>query len=434
MAEAASRRAPRTWINPRTYYGWYIVYAGMGLQLLQNALLGAAYGSYVVVLREQFGWSKTALSGAAALREVESGVTGPIQGWLLDRLGARRVISIGLLILGGGLMLFSQVQTLWQFYGAFFIMALGGSLMGWTSITWACVQWFERRRSTAISLTSAGFALGGMTVYFVAYCIETFGWRETAFVSGIILIVTGLPLARVFRSSPAEVGLGIDGDALDADGVAIRPLHAPPPQETVDFTVREALRTPAFYWVGLGHASALFIVSAMNVHLQSHLKESLGWSLGQASSIAVLLAFVQLGGTLTGGPLGDRVSKRWLCTVCMAMHVGGLLVLAHAANLLMVIGFTVLHGLAWGWRGPQMAAIRADYFGRANFGKILGLSNMLIIIGTVLGPLIAGWMYDATGDYRLGFDILSGIAAAGSIFFVLARKPAPPPRTRIATA
>jgi MFS family permease len=140
------------------------------------------------------------------------------------------------------------------------------------------------------------------------------------------------------------------------------------------------------------------------------------------------MTIVQFLGTLTGGPLGDRFSKRALVTLCMAMHVAGLLMLSHAAGLAMVIGFAVLHGLAWGWRGPQMAAMRADYFGRSSFGKVLGVSNLVIIVGTIAGPLIAGVVYDQTGSYRAGFDILAGMAAAGSVFFILAKKPAPPRR------
>ena len=91
-----------------------------------------------------------------------------------------------------------------------------------------------------------------------------------------------------------------------------------------------------------------------------------------------------------------------------------------------VVGFALLHGLAWGLRGPQMAAIRADYFGRKNFGTILGVSNGLIIIGTISGPIIAGAVYDITGNYRIGFDITAALATAGSLFFVLAPKPVHP--------
>ena len=439
MAEARTiQPAARPRRFAGVFYGWWIVAAGGGLQLIQSALLGQAYGAYVVLLRDDFGWSKTALAAASSMREAESGLTSPVQGWLLDRFGPRRVAGVGVVIFAGGFMLFSQVNSLLTFYLAFVVMSMGASLAGWLTVTYTTVQWFERRRSTAIALTTAGFASGGMLVPLTALVLEGIGWRETAFLSGVLVLVVGLPLTRFLRSGPEEMGLRPDGIAPDAaggsgdDGTPVQPRMAE--QVRVDFTLGEALRTPSFWWISLGHASALFVVSSMGVHLISHLKESQGYSLGQASTVVFLLTALLLVGTISGGVLGDRVNKRLLLVCCMAMHATGLVILSHAVNLWMVLAFVLLHGLAWGWRGPQMAAIRADYFGRAAFGKILGVSNMVIIVGTISGPVIAGLLYDQTGNYRLGFDILAGIAAAGSIFFILARPPDAPARNTVAAA
>jgi sugar phosphate permease len=417
-AEAARRN--------RIFYGWWIVAAGASVQLLQSALLGQAYGAYVVLLRDEFGWSKTLLSGASALREAESGLTGPLQGWLLDRFGPRKVARAGVIILAIGFMLFSQVDSPLTFYGAFIVMSIGASLMGYLTIAFTVVQWFDRRRATAISLTSAGFALGGMAVPLVVLVLEAVGWRATAFFSGVVVLVVGLPVTHLLRHHPADMGLAPDGDTFQPQ---LHSRSATAIAGTADFTLGEALREPSFWWISLGHASALFVVSAMGVHLVSHLKQSQGYSLGQASAVVFVLTLLFLIGTVSGGLLGDRVNKRLLVGCCMAMHMAGLLLLSHATNIWMIVGFTVLHGLAWGWRGPQMAALRADYFGRAAFGKILGASNMIIIVGTISGPIIAGVVYDQTGNYRIGFDILAGIAAAGSVFFILATKPAPPRRS-----
>ena len=413
----------------RIFYGWWIVFAGAGVQALQNALLGQAYGAYVVLLRAEFGWSTTFLSGASALREAETGVTGVFQGLLLDRFGPRAVARVGVIILAVGFVLFSRVQSPLQFYAAFSVMSIGGSMVGYLTMTFTVVHWFERRRATAISLTSAGFAIGGMAVPIVVFFLETYGWRPTAFFSGIVMLVVGLPLTQLLVHRPSDLGMAPDGDPYDAR------LHshasaAASVAASNDFTLREAMREPSFWWISFGHASALFVVSAMNVHLVSHLKESQGYSLGQASAVVFLMTLIFLIGTVSGGIIGDRVNKRLLAVGCMAMHTAGLLLLSHAANLQMIVAFTVLHGLAWGWRGPQMAAIRAEYFGRSAFGRILGVSNLVIIIGTIAGPLIAGYVYDQTGNYRVGFDILAAIAAAGSIFFILAKKPPPPARTR----
>ncbi len=415
--------------KPRFFYGWWIVVAGASVQFLQSALLGQAYGSYVVLLRDEFGWSKTLLSGASALREAESGLTGPLQGWLLDRFGPRRVARSGVVILAIGFMLFSRVQSPLSFYGAFIVMSTGASLMGYLTITFTVVHWFERRRATAISLTSAGFALGGMAVPLTVLALEHFGWRDTAFFSGILVLLVGIPMTQLLKHHPSEMGLAPDGDPYQ-EHLHSRHSVAAAAAVSNDFTLGEAMRAPSFWWISLGHTSALFVVSAMGVHLVSHLKESQGYSLGQASAVVFLMTLLFLTGTVSGGLMGDRINKRLLVVVCMAMHMAGLLLLSHATSLGMIIAFTVLHGLAWGWRGPQMAALRADYFGRSSFGKILGVSNLVIIIGTISGPLIAGYLYDRTGNYQVGFDILALIAAAGSIFFVLAKRPNPPPRIR----
>jgi len=416
------------------FYGWWIVAAGGGLQMLQAALLGQAYGAYVVLLREEFGWSKTMLSAASSLREAESGILGPIHGWMLDKFGPRAVSRTGIIIMGIGFMLFSQVQSPLTFYGAFLVMSIGGSMCGFLTVTFAAVHWFEKKRATAISLTSAGFALGGMAVPLTVLALEGWGWRTTAFLSGIFIIAVGLPLSQVLRHHPQDMGLEPDGARREPLALGEGETPTTPRSAEMDFTLREAMHTSAFWLISLGHGSALFVVSAMSVHLIAHVQESQGYTLGQASTVVFMLTLVFMCGNISGGLVGDRVNKRMLVTVCMGMHCVGLLILSHAVNVWMVLAFTLIHGLAWGWRGPQMTAIRADYFGRSAFGKIMGVSNMIIIIGTIAGPLIAGLMYDRTGNYRIGFDILAGMALAGSIFFILARRPAPPERVRQLTA
>jgi MFS family permease len=139
----------------------------------------------------------------------------------------------------------------------------------------------------------------------------------------------------------------------------------------------------------------------------------------------IMTAF-QVGGVLLGGAVGDRYSKRWMCAACMLMHAVGLLMLTFATGPLMLTAFAVLHGLAWGVRGPFMQAIRADYFGRRSIGMILGLSSLIIAIGQIGGPMVAGMLGDATGDYRAGFTVLALLAGAGSLLFAFARRPAPP--------
>ncbi|PYM95344.1 MAG: hypothetical protein DME04_05210 [Candidatus Rokuibacteriota bacterium] len=183
-----------------------------------------------------------------------------------------------------------------------------------------------------------------------------------------------------------------------------------------------------FGWSKTMFSAAFSMTRAVSVHLVVHLTEHVGYSLQQAAAVVALMTVLQVVAQLGGGWAGDRFNKRAIVVGCMVAHAAGLLLLASATALSAVAAFAALHGLAWGIRGPLMSAIRADYFGSAAFGTITGISSMVVMFGMVGGPIIAGILADRTGSYELGFRILAGLAALGSIFFVLARRPSPPHR------
>jgi sugar phosphate permease len=403
----------------KIFYGWYMVGAGAGLQFLQAALMTQAFGAYVAVLQEERGWSKTALSGAAALQQMEVAILGPILGWIIDRFGPQGIIRIGVVVFGIGLMLLSFTDTLPTFYAAFVVIALGSSLCGFFPVNVALINWFERWRARALSSMSFALALGGISLPLVAWSLQTFGWRATAFSSGVIAVVVGLPLAFVMRRRPEDHGEVMDGIAAPAP----ENKHDSPSSSSRDFTAREALRTPAFWLLSLGHGFALFVVHAVTVHSITHMNQGLGYSVAQASLVYTLLTVSQVGGVLIGWAIGDRYDKRLIAAACMLAHMTALLLLTYAVNVPMVLAFAVLHGAAWGLRGPFMQALRADYFGRSAIGMILGLSFMIIVIGQIGGPMIAGILADITGNYRAGFTILALLAGLGSLFFILAKRP-----------
>lgn len=409
----------------KIFYGWRMAGAAAILQFLQSALLMQSFGAYVAILSEQRGWSKTALSGAAALQSVETAILGPALGWLLDRFGPRAMVQVGMLVFGSGFLMLSRVETLAGFYVSAVTMAIGVSLGGYFPLTVALIQWFERYRARALSAMSMGLALGGVMVPVVAWCMATYGWRATAFGSGIIIIALGLPLARMIRWRPHDHGLTIDG-LPETSTMVTGVSPSPSLPERAEFSVRQALRTRAFWLLALGHGFALLVVTAVNVHAITHMKEGLGYSMTQAAFFIMVLTFGQVIGVGLSATIGDRFEKRMLAALCMLGHMVGMLLLTYATHPAQVVAFALLHGMAWGLRGPLMQSIRADYFGRNAIGMILGLSSVIIALGQIAGPMVAGMLADLTGDYRTGFTVLALTAGCGSMLFFFAVRPQRP--------
>ncbi len=408
----------------KIFYGWRIAAAAAAMQFMQNGLVYYSFGAYLAVLSEAFGWSKTALAGAASMQQVEGALLGPIQGWIVDRFGPRGMVHVGVCLLAAGLMLLSSIDSLLGFYGAFFLIALGMSLSGFFPMSVTIINWFEKKRARALSLMHLGLAGAGMAVPAVAWCLQTFGWRPTAFASGLIVLAAGFPIARVVRHRPEDLGEVVDGEPRPAADAAHERRTSP----GRDFTTREAIGTPAFWLIAIGHGLALCAVGAVNVHAIVHMKESLGYSVSTAAFVMSMLLACYAAGTVLGGVLGDRWDKRLVCALCMLLHLAGVLLLTFASSLAMLIAFALTHGIGWGWRGPIMNAIRADYFGRRAIGMIIGLSAVITVIFSATGPIIAGMFADALGDYRTGFTVIGMLVGVGSLSFLFARRPSPPVR------
>ncbi|MEX2486456.1 MAG: MFS transporter [Nitriliruptoraceae bacterium] len=417
----------------RVFYGWRIVGAGALLQLLRSTMFLQAYGAYVVLLQEDFGWSVTLLSAGFAMARTESAVLGPIQGHLIDRFGPRAIMHVGVLLFGTGFVLLSIIRVPWHFFAAIFFIAVGSNFSGNLSISVAIVHWFDRRRSTALGFASTGFALGGIAVPLLVLALSAFGWRATALASGVFMLVIGPLVANVFRHRPAELGLTVDGvvaapsagRADEVSGALATSSTDSASMEATSFTARQAMRTGAFWRMSGAHALAVMLVNAVLVHLVPHLTRSFGYSLAEASLAVALMTILQFLGMVLGGVVGDRVNKQRLIWVCMVMHAVAALVLAFAVTPALVVVFALLHGTAWGVRGPVLRAWRADVFGTANFGSIMGYSSLIIMLGAATGPIIAGILYDMLGSYTTTFVLLSVCAVAGAALFASVRRPDP---------
>jgi sugar phosphate permease len=410
------------------FFGWWIVVSGCILQSLHSGLLGQGFTVYFLHLQEEFGWSRTLLSSGFSLSNIVNGILAPFEGWLSDRFGPRRLVLTGMVMLGTGFIFLSSVDSIVSYFLSFALIACGASLGGYLPISIAVLNWFVRKRSIALGIASAGHGLGGLIIFLVAWSVVNNGWRPTALVSGIVILVVGTACALILRQRPEKYGYLPDGDKP-----AIRKSSKQEPQtekidvedlpSADDFTVQEALRTRSYWLIAAGHASAVLTISAVSLHLAPHLVQQMDMSLEAAGSIVSLLLFMSIAGRLIGGILADRMDKRWLLVGSMISHTIGLLLLANATTMFQIVLFTIFHGVAWGARGLIQNSVRAEYFGRKAIGSILGIASIPVVIAIVVSPIFTAWLYDLNGDYHFAFSILAAYTAAGTLFFAFAKRP-----------
>lgn len=414
----------------KPFYGWWIVLASLAFHGLSGAAFGFTFGQYLLKIEGEFGWSNFAISGTYSASLFLAGALSPLHGWLLDHLSPRSLMMAGIAVFGVGFALLSFTETFAFFFIVIMLMSVGSNLSGWLTLTTVTTRWFRRKRSFALGISSTGIGLAGILSPIIAWSLDTHGWQATAMGSALAVLAIGIPLSYVLRGYPEDYGMRPDGDAAPpppAEGAA----PARPPDEE-DFTAAEAMRDRSFWFVSLGHGIALIAVFVVLVHLPKHMVEGLGWSATSAQNVVALVTVMAIVGQIGGGYLGDRYNKTRMAALCMLAHAAAMLLLALTSNGALAVGAAVLHGLAWGTRGPLMMSIRADYYGRRHFGQIAGYSNVMVMLGPLAGPTFAGRMEDAFGDYSGAFLAMGLFVGVSSLLFFAARKPPAPRRIRAA--
>ena len=413
------------------FYGWFI--AGLGALIMAlGGVLNNGLPIWSPVLRNAFGWTAGHMSWAYAMTQVEGGFLGPAAGLLIDKLGPRRMVLISLIIQGCGFLLFSQVHELWQFYVAFLVMSLGSSLGSWLPMLTVVNHWFIRRRAMAMSVAMEGHALGAIIApLMLAWAIggadpnisERFGWRASALFIGILCFALAVPLSRLIRNRPEDLGLKPDGDS--AVPAAASPVDAgvnPSKIEEGGYTWREAIRTKAFWLISFGHATSTIVIATVSVHLGLMLDDR-GFSLQAISGVVAIYTAASAIFMLVGGYVGDRLPIRLVAFGFTILQPLALVVLVLSHDTAILFLFAVLLGIGNGARMPVTTAMRGVYFGNKAFAAIMSMSMVpqkLLLFGA---PLFAGLMRDATGNYDVSFLTIAVVSFSGSFLFLLLGEP-----------
>ena len=430
MTQAGQRLRPPQRIRG-VFYGWRLVVIAGCVSCISSVPLFHALSVWSVALERHFGWSRTELSIAFVFTRVEEGVMGPVEGYLTDRLGSRRMVLMGMLVLGSGFLLYGRVQNLWMFYSVFIVMAVGHGLTGWIPMMTALNNWFNRQRGKAMGWASTGQRIGALfLVPAIAWSIDPdadrFGWRMTATAIGVFILIIALPISATIRNRPEDYGQLPDGDlatppplAAGSGGASPQPLGV----EESDFTVRQAIRTPAFWLISWGHAFNSILITTVIFHLALMLTDQ-GVSLQTAAWVIAVYTATAMVFQVVGGYIGDRVPKNVTIFAFSTILSGSVLSITLAHSVPMAFLFAVTFGIGFGGRSAVTVAIRGDYFGRKAFAKILGVSQLPVNICLLAGPLLAGIYRDHWGSYSVPFNIFAVFCLLGGILFLMAKKPA----------
>jgi len=386
-----------------------------------------AMSVWAVALEREFGWNRTQLGFALTFTRVEGGLMGPIEGYLTDKVGARRMVFIGMIILGGAFIFFAQVQNLWMFYLAYIFMAVGQGLGSWIPLMTMLNRWFHRRRAMALGWSNMGSRLGALVlVPLIAWSIDPdqdrLGWRMTATILGVFMIVVAGPISRLIHNQPQDIGLLPDGDKPATQPAAnAGESHAASSYEA-DFTASEALRTPAFWLIAFGHGFTSMVILAIMAHLGLLMVDK-GYQVQDAAFVVSVYTAVAMGFQLVGGYVGGKVPIRLALAFFTSLQAMGVVVLVFADSLPSIYAFAVLFGAGFGGRNPLTVAIRGEYFGSASFGKILGFSTVPMNLLLLIAAPLVGWMRDIQGDYTDAFLVMVVTNLAGAACFLLAKRP-----------
>ncbi|MYB40974.1 MAG: MFS transporter [Chloroflexi bacterium] len=403
---------------PRLFYGWYIAIAGSANNFLVLGFVMIGASIFIEPIRDELGWSVTAIAFGFSLRSFEQGLLAPLTGMVIDVVGARRMAFAGAVFISAGLLIFAQSQEIWHYYLASFVMSFGLSIGSGAAFPAAIMKWFEAKRGRATGVMNAGNAAAWFAAPVLALLVESIGWRSTVTVGAVAIFIAGMISAYVVRDRPEDLGMTVDGAAERRSQSSLAISEG-------GLSANEALRTPALYLLAVASALGVAVLIIWTIFLVPHL-QSTGFSLREAAIITGLYGACQLVLRVSAGWVGDRFGRRRVFTLSFAAMAIGFLAFTNVSpdRLWLLPIYYLCFGFGHAaWLVLQMAVI-ADYFGTRRFATVRGLVSMLQMPMNVAAPLIAGWSFDVTGSYHTVFTIFAFGTLAGMVAVMAIRRPA----------
>jgi MFS family permease len=422
---------------PKIFPGWWTVLAGGIVALWAYGYQAYGISALFKPISSELGFSRAATSVASSIGRFEGGFEAPLTGWITDRYGPRWIVILGVFLISLGLVLMYFINSLWSFYVAWGVLAgTGVNIALSVPLDTAISNWFVKRRGLALSIKVMFSGLSGVVVMpLIAWLITVQGWRNACLLGGVVMAIVGLPLVWFFLKPhrPEYYGLLPDGASVKEEVDKTRQMidlgveYAAEVQE-VEFTLRQAMRTRAYWLLVLAMAINGLVGPVMTIHTIPFLTD-IGIDPLKAAGMMSIYVGVSIPFRFIGGFIADRVKARYLpfllCAGYLLLAVGVVVFLLHQTIPMIYVWF-VLFGMGWGILNIVPPLIRARYFGRKAFGSIGGTFSMFIAPAGVIAPIYAGWVYDTTGSYITVFTLFAVLLTVSAAILPFMPPPKPP--------
>ena len=400
-------------MKARYFYGYNIVAAGFTIQAV---CIGAmfAYGVFFKELQAEFGWSRATISGASSLAFLIMGVVGILAGRFNDRLGPRILVATSAVFLGLGYLLMSRMQSPWQLYVVYGVLA-GIGFSTHDVITLSTVaRWFVKRRGVMSGIVKVGTGCGQLLGPMIAtLLLAIFGWRHSNLIIGLAIPVALVAVAQLMRRDPQGMGLLPDGAGAMAGGRT-------GVVEEQGISLKEAARMKQFWTMCIAEFAVLCCLLTVIVHIVPYARD-LGLAPVYAAGVLSTIGGVSILGRIVMGAASDRIGGKRASIICLILLFCGFIWLQFTTEAWMLFLFAVIYGFAHGGFFTVVSPLVAELFGTGSHGLLFGIILFSGTLGGAIGPVMAGRTFDVTGSYRLVFLVLSVLTIIGFVLMILLR-------------
>ena len=393
------------------FFGWYIVATCFFIAFLTVGVRNA-FGIFVIPMSEEFGWTRTTISLAAASGFLINGITQPFLGHLFDRIGGRRVIVVGLVLIGIFTLLLSLTfHIIFMLVVFSFLLSTALSGPSLTNTMALISKWFKRRRATAISINTVGTSIGGLIlVPFAMYFLQATGWRMTWLILGLLILLLAVPLALLFiRENPEALGLLPDGDKEYQEQAEYEKTEDRSGEFEVDHWIK-SFRSAPMWQLSAAYVVCGVTTGIISTHFVPFAIER-GISPGKAALIFGLMMGLNSLGGIGAGVLSDKFGRKNVLAAVYLLRGIGYVMLVCIPSSLGMWAFAIAAGFSWVASVPLTSALTADVYGLRVLATISGVTFLCHQVGSFIMVLLAGVLFDLTGSYTLPFAI------AGSLLF-----------------